>query len=77
MALGNNVRVFREARRESLRGLAAAVAMDPGNLSKIERGLRGCADEDKLRLARHFGVPVGQLFFQETVVLKTTEGVAS
>ena len=55
MPLGNNVRIFRLARGETLRELAAAVGMDAANLSKIERGLRGCGDEDKLALARYFG----------------------
>ena len=68
MALGNSVRVYRTARGESLRTLAARVGMDFTHISKIERGERGCSDEDKVKLARHFGVSVMTLFFHELVV---------
>ena len=65
MALGNNVRVFRLARRESLRDVADAAGMDRAHVHRLEREQAGCSDEKKLALARHFGVSVTRLFFQE------------
>lgn len=62
--LGNKVREFREARGESIRRLAAAVGMDPTNLSRLEAGRRGTSDATKLRIAEHFGVSVAEIFFQ-------------
>ncbi len=65
MRLGNNVRVFREARRESVRVCAAAIGWDAASLSKAERGVRGFPDHIKIALAQHFGVSVTRLFFQD------------
>lgn len=64
--LGNKVREFREARGESIRGLAAAVGMDPTNLSRLEAGRRSTSDATKLRIAEYFGVSVAEIFFQPT-----------
>ncbi len=63
--LGNNVRVFRLAAGESLADLAVAVDWDRSSLTRMERGIRGCPDHIKLRLAQHFGVSVTRLFFQD------------
>ena len=73
MALGNNVRTFRRARGESITDLAQAVGIDKSLLSKLERGERGCSDEKKLALARHFGVSVTRLFFIENGDKKAPE----
>lgn len=76
MPLGNNVRVYREARRQTLRQVAEAVGMDPAHLSRLERGVGGCGDEVKVRLAHYFGVGVTRLFFVEGVD-KMDTGVAT
>lgn len=71
--LGNRLKEYREAKGESVRELAAIVGMDATQLSKLERGLRGCGDEFKLKLAQHFGVGVETLFFQQEVGTTSTE----
>lgn len=67
MALQNKVREYREARKIKLRELARAVDIDHSQLWKVEAGLVGCSDERKMRLAKYFGVGVGELFFQPSV----------
>ncbi|MGE3599270.1 MAG: helix-turn-helix domain-containing protein, partial [Dehalococcoidia bacterium] len=59
----NRIRELRKERRESLRNVAEATGIDHSQLSKIERGEQGCTDANKLTLARHFDVPVYDLFF--------------
>lgn len=62
--LTNHVKRYREAAHVSLRHLGDAVGADPGFLSRIERNHDPCPDALKLKLARFFGVGVGDLFFQ-------------
>ena len=77
MALGNKLREIRVARGERLRAVAAAVEIDPTQLSKVERGYVGCSDEMKVKLAAHFGVAIGALFFQPVVDLRSTTNMES
>lgn len=65
MPLGNRVREFRKARGESTRDLGLAVGLSHVAISRLERGDIGCSDEKKVALARHFGVSVTDLFFQD------------
>lgn len=56
---------IREARTEqglSAKELAARVGMDPGHLSRAERGLAGIGDEYRMGIARELGRPVAELF---------------
>ena len=75
MALGNNLRKFRKAKGELLIETAAAVGMDPGQLSKLEREIVGCSDEMKVALAVHFQTQIGRLFFQGNVEENSKAGV--
>ncbi len=78
MVLGNTLKLRREERGESLRDVGAAVGMDPTQLSKVERGIGGCGDEFKLKLAQHFGIPIAELFFQPVVDnMDTREAIGS
>lgn len=60
--LAREVRAARKARGWTLADLSAAVALDKGYLSKIERGLKAPSVSTVLNLARALDIPVAQLF---------------
>jgi transcriptional regulator with XRE-family HTH domain len=56
---------IREARTElglSIFELASRTGMDPGHLSRAERGLAGIGDDYRISLAKALGRPVADLF---------------
>ncbi|WP_298955054.1 XRE family transcriptional regulator [uncultured Methylobacterium sp.] len=62
LRLAGEVRAARRARGWTLADLAAAVKLDKGYLSRVERGLKVPSVSTVLNLARALGVPVAQLF---------------
>lgn len=60
--LGREVRAARKARGWTLAELSAAVDLDKGYLSKVERGLKAPSVSTVLNLARALDVAVAQLF---------------
>lgn len=61
-ALAREVRAARKARGWTLAELSAAVGLDKGYLSRIERGLKAPSVSTVLNLARVLDAPVAQLF---------------
>lgn len=61
--VGNNLRVFRQARQERPEETAQAVGISRSYLLKIEQGRRTCSTALALRLARHFNTTLDALFF--------------
>jgi transcriptional regulator with XRE-family HTH domain len=59
----NRIRELREQRQQSLRDVSEATGIDHSQLSKIERGVHGCTDANKIALAAYFEVPVYELFY--------------
>lgn len=70
--LTNRIRELRIARGLGLRALAREVAIDAGQLKKVEDGKVGLGDARKLRLAQYFDVSVADLFFQPAVESQET-----
>ena len=70
VTIGNNVRLYREHRGESLGSLGQAVGIDPSRLSRIERGLSTATPKQMLRFAYHFDVAIEALFFEQRVAQK-------
>lgn len=67
---GAKVRELRDARRPRLtiEKLAEMADMDPGHLSKFERGLAGVSEETKVRLAAALDTQVSEIFvYPDTV----------
>lgn len=60
--MAREIRAARKARGWTLSELSAAVHLDKGYLSKIERGLKAPSVATVLNLARALDVPVAQLF---------------
>lgn len=60
--LAREVKAARKARGWTLAELSAAVNLDKGYLSKVERGLKAPSVSTVLNLARALNVPVAQLF---------------
>ncbi|WP_375458929.1 helix-turn-helix domain-containing protein [uncultured Enterovirga sp.] len=63
--LAREIRAARKARGWTLSDLSAAVKLDKGYLSKVERGLKAPSVSTLLNLARALDVPVAQLFGAE------------
>jgi transcriptional regulator with XRE-family HTH domain len=61
-ALAYQIKAARSARRLTLAGLAAAVGLDKGYLSKVERGLKVPSIATMLKIAHALEIPVSQLF---------------
>jgi transcriptional regulator with XRE-family HTH domain len=59
---GNQIRAEREAQDLGVTELARLAEMDPGNLSRVERGLQGVSDELRMRIASALGRRVEDLF---------------
>jgi hypothetical protein len=55
--LGNFLRDLRLAHDLGLEAVAAAVDLNPGFLSRVERGLRGLGDENAARLSDFYALP--------------------
>lgn len=64
-SLGPQLRRLRLARGLTLEALAAAVALDKGYLSRLERGQKAPSVATLLRLSGVLGVPVAQLLGEE------------
>jgi putative transcriptional regulator len=60
--LDNRIRVFRAEHRQSQADLAAAIGVSRKTISTIEVGRFVPSTVIALRIARHFGVPVEDLF---------------
>lgn len=50
--LGRNIRLERKARGWTVRDLARAADINPGNISRVERGERGMRDTSVAKLAK-------------------------
>lgn len=59
---GAEIRARRTAAGLSIARLGARADIEPGNLSKIERGLVMPSDDSRIKLARALGVRVEELF---------------
>lgn len=59
---GPRIRARRKAMGLSIARLGAAADIEPGHLSRIERGLVVPGDEVRVKLARALGVRVEELF---------------
>lgn len=71
---GKRIREARIARGLSLNGLARVADIDPGNLSRLERGLQGASDEMRVRIAAGVRRPVIELFdYPDDVVAQLEE----
>jgi transcriptional regulator with XRE-family HTH domain len=76
--IGPRVRHIRLEKGFTVETLAAAAGLDKGFLSRVERGTKRPSIETVLRLSAALGVPVGQLFGEqttdETVRISRAEG---
>lgn len=59
---GSKVRQAREQRGWTVVQLAQRAGVDPGNLSRLERGLQGASDIMRIRLAAALEAKVADLF---------------
>lgn len=59
------IRALREGSGVSLRALAAAIAVDPAHLSRIERGLKPASSDVLARIAVQLEVPSNILTLPE------------
>ena len=57
-----NIREYRKAQKITLDEVAEATGLDPGNLSKIERGIRKARADTICKLCSAFGVQPGFFF---------------
>ena len=64
--IGPRLRHIRLDKGFTVQALAAATGLDKGFLSRLERGTKRPSVETVLRLSAALGVPVGQLFGEET-----------
>ena len=55
------LRVARESRGETLQAVAIAIGVDPGNLSRIERGTQTPSKDLIERLVRYYGGEVSEV----------------
>lgn len=60
--LGQAIRALRKSQKMTLLDLANAAGSDPGNISRLERGLQGYSDEMISGVARALGVQLSQLY---------------
>lgn len=56
---------LREASGESQSELAKAIGVTTMAISKYENGLMVPSDDNKVKIARHYGVSINWLFFNE------------
>jgi transcriptional regulator with XRE-family HTH domain len=59
---GANVREERTKQGLTLMELCRRADLDPGNLSRFERGLQGSTDEFRMAIARALRMPMDELF---------------
>jgi transcriptional regulator with XRE-family HTH domain len=64
--IGPRLRHIRQEKGMTVEALAAAADLNKGFLSRLERGTKQPSVETVLRLSAALGVPVGQLFGEET-----------
>lgn len=60
--LGQAIRALRKSQKLTLLDLANAAGSDPGNISRLERGLQGYSDEMINRVANALGVQLSELY---------------
>ena len=65
---GSNIRILRRQLGLSLRSLATATEIDPGNLSRLEQGQSGYSKEAIEKIAKVLHVSVGVLFAEPGMV---------
>ena len=63
--IGERMTELREKAGQSKRFVAKKTGCSYSSICSYEYGLRIPSDETKQKLADHFGVPVGYLFFEE------------
>lgn len=63
--VGNILASLRKERGETTTELANAIGSSQSAISMYENGARIPRDDIKIRLSKHFGVPVDQIFFTE------------
>lgn len=69
MKIGNRIRALRQKRGMTITELAEALESDPGNVSRLERGLQKSFTEEVLnKVAKALSVPVTELFICEDLV---------
>ncbi|MFX9638747.1 helix-turn-helix transcriptional regulator, partial [Acinetobacter baumannii] len=61
-ALAHQIKAARIARDLTLADVSAAIGLDKGYLSKVERGLKAPSIATLLKLAAALSIPVSQLF---------------
>jgi transcriptional regulator with XRE-family HTH domain len=64
--IGPRLRHIRQDKGLTVEALAAAAGLDKGFVSRLERGAKQPSIETVLRLSAALGVPVGQLFGEQT-----------
>ena len=55
------IKKLRRTRGQTLVEVAASVGTDPGNLSRIERGVQQTSPDLAARLAKHFGYAITEI----------------
>ena len=71
--LGNRIAALRKERRVTQQALADAIGIKRTSLSQIETGAYGASDETKKRISDFFRLPVGEIFFNRSVLNSETE----
>lgn len=65
METGDRIRELREAAGQSKRFLAKAIGVSYTSICSYEYGIRTPCDGVKIRIAKHFGKTVGEIFFPD------------
>lgn len=63
--IGNRLRSLREELGQSKKFVARATGCSYTSICSYEYGLRMPSDDVKIRLAQHFGKPVGEIFYAD------------
>ena len=63
--IGQRIAALRKERGETTIEVAAALNICQSALSMYENGSRVPRDDIKIRISKHFGVPVGEIFFTD------------
>ena len=64
---GEKLKALREARGQTKRYVAKQTALSYTNICSYEYGIRRPSDDAKIKLAKHFGVSVEEIFFADEI----------
>lgn len=56
---------IREGKNETQVETARVLELSISQYQKIEQGIRGSSDSTKIKISKHFNLPVGYIFFNE------------